>query len=289
MSDDELRDRERALLEEDLARREAELAAVMDLQRERGYTPRASLMRTPPLGFGESASGADPPMDAQEADRYELVAAAKRPLSSPEDIQETIRRKIRQTAPCRPVGDAPPIGGILTVAPIMGPAEDAVADSDKLCQNGAGCLGLSSSASLFDKIQTAMRGIMEAVRANTSKLNKAEVASIRYLGSEILAAAGTLNIRLIDEEAWLHRAGPGPLLGHTNFQANASAPSREYATVLKTRGKEVPKPPPQGPVMAVYPSDVTAAPKNATETKAALKACVNPAELEIQEDTADYY
>lgn len=47
----------------------------------------------------------------------------------------------------------------------------------------------------------------------------------------------------------------------------------------------MPKSSPYGPVIAVYPSEATAAPKNAAETKAALKARVNPADLEIQVST----
>ncbi|KAI8419673.1 hypothetical protein MSG28_008366 [Choristoneura fumiferana] len=107
MDEDEDAQTEQQLVLQEKARKEEELKVLEELLAE-GYEspvhPRFTLARTPPSSFGPTPSSSLAPGDGGSQ-------SAKRNLTSPEEVQDAVRRRVEAR---RRGNIAPPIGGILT-------------------------------------------------------------------------------------------------------------------------------------------------------------------------------
>ncbi|KAI8433291.1 hypothetical protein MSG28_015345 [Choristoneura fumiferana] len=107
MDEDEDAQTEQQLVLQEKARKEEELKVLEELLAE-GYEspvhPRFTLARTPPSSFGPSPSSSLAPGDGGSQ-------SAKRNLTSPEEVQDAVRRRVEAlpSAPAVHSGPHPPI------------------------------------------------------------------------------------------------------------------------------------------------------------------------------------
>ena len=250
-----------------------------------GFAPRKSLARTPPQGFSASVGGAEAEaeVEAEAAGvrglRTQPVSPpygtpsggpSKRPLSSPLEAESAaLRRRTGRT------DGAPPVAGILTGAP---PQAGGGAVSQPVTAKPA-ALAEATVEGLTGLATSATQGIMDAVRAKTSRLNKDEVAAIGAHTERLSAVIAHMAVRLAAAEAKLSVQPPAVV-------PTAQPKGNTYANMLKLpqhrepieMGERV-----EGPVLAVYPAaDKTGEIKSADETKAELKKAIDPAKLFVQ-------
>ncbi|KAJ2937176.1 hypothetical protein O0L34_g19156 [Tuta absoluta] len=146
-------------------------------------------------------------------------------------------------------------------------------------------------------------GIARNIKSSSSKLNKAEIADIACLTQEITSLFMALTLRLKDAEDRAIRAeltlsldrakqqqqqqqhanavpARGPIATHSSGPSKATA---TFADILRMTG-QASRPKPQQPAMtvAIYPAEGNDKVKTAEETKALLKASVNPQEIGVQ-------
>lgn len=290
---------EERIAEEQALLRKIEEEMEEAVETECAFRPRLSLARTPPGGFGPAPQVMEEEgmaVEIQEevpevADRQEEIVRkgrSKRPLTSPEEVQETVRsRLMRRSA----VEDVPPISGIA-----QGSTSTAARAEPR--EQPAGCATEASSGNdlmnasteeLVSMSVTASSGIMQAVRAKTSKLNKDEVASIGLHTDKMASVVMTLVARVAGLQAKLMAAeGKAHMVAsQRGGEISGGVPVTQvpqYADVLKFRRDQVkPKPVNQGKVITVYPVAVgeEGTLKSAEDTKALLQKAINPRVLGV--------
>lgn len=286
MADDDEGGRHRRLIREEFSRRSEELArkqeeldALLELGAEAGFTPRASLARTPP----------DSP--ALITMPTAVAGPSKRPLTSPEDVQEAVRRRTQLNK----MSGVPPIGGILSSSQVT-PKSGATVDltgSQPVWRPADDASGLAAmnKIQLLDAVHTAVKGIAAVANA-ANKLNMADKGSISGHSQDILAVVSALELRLADAE---HQVTALKLKCTTmeleaaiprttgNLPVKPMASQDSYAARLKLpKGKSefTPIPAPMGPVLAFYPACDKL--KTAEDTKTELKKAIQPSQMEVQ-------
>ncbi|KAH9628491.1 hypothetical protein HF086_015766 [Spodoptera exigua] len=269
-------------VEDRIRRKSQELMDLMTLREEQGgFTPKATLARTPPQGFSTPLST----IVGTEEDRLPL-AGEKRALGSPEEVQEVLRRRFAATRGGR--ADVPPMGGLLTRQADPGPASP---EPEAIIAAGSGLedpLAVAPTEQLAGLATGSTRGIMEAVRGKTSKLNKDEIATIGAHTERLGAVITHLIMRLVAAERAAERAAAGQaaMRASTGFAPVApSAVPITFADALRL-GKgsaPVPIPRPAGPSVAIYPAEGHREElRTADDTRRLLRTAVKPQELGIQ-------
>lgn len=245
---------QRSLIEQELHNRELELEALREIGRESGFAPRASLARTPPQGFST------PPVFIASG------LGSKRLLSSPEEVQEAVRRRV-QTRRAEPSAAPPSSSSGSDQVPLQlleAPVERLVS------------LATSSTS-----------GIMGAVKCKTSKLNKDEIAAI----GQHVDAVGSVITHLVTRLAAAELRAARAETGARNLPQRVAPPGQEpqlvrsYAGAIKLGRNSNPLPIPArlGPAVAVFPAeDQVDALKTADDTKRALKVAIDPVGLGIK-------
>lgn len=291
-------------MEEVIRERSAELQMLLEMQREGGFTPRSALARTPPQGFSTPLGVLDGEGDGEELP----MAGEKRVLSSPEEVQEAVRRRLAATRRGR--GEAPPLGGLLARPRGAGTSSPTTSTTDelqkvdeeaggetapRLVQTGQ-CMGAAPAVDLGpgDPLATApveqlagiatgsTRGIMEAVRSRTSKLNKEEISLIGAHTERLNAVITHLLMRL----AAAGRVAPEDIDGRAGqVQPVGPVAARSFASALKLGRNMAPVPISgrEGPILVIRPADDQKGTiKTADDTRAALKKHIDPAKLGLQ-------
>ena len=279
--DEDAQAKEKALIEATIRAKEEELQALDELRREGGglFQPRLSLARTPPQAFST------PPLSLMDSSppcaETPLLpqAGEKRHLASPEEVQEAMRRRVANRR-----REVPPIGGILAAEAAQPRREEcAVAATASAVQLGEADSLVAASVELLAGLATSStRGIMEAVRSKTSKLNKDEIAAIGAHAERLGAVVTHLTLRLAAAEAAMQRradAAPGPACPADGVVvrsfANALRLGRDSAPVPIARAP--------GPSVAIYPAEHQKENiKTAEDTRRALQTAVQPALLGLQ-------
>ncbi|CAK1602621.1 unnamed protein product [Parnassius mnemosyne] len=265
---------ERQLIEDELARKQAELEELEQMRREAGFTPRSSLRRTPPQGFST------PPVP------YSIPAAAstsmaKRPLTSPEDVQETVRRRVAEKRSA-----IPPVSGILS-RPISDPSSGSDNPTPSTSTDSSSGISTLDKVALMEKVHAALKGIATVANAS-NKLNLADKTTIGSLSQDILAYVATLEIRLGEKEQEvtacklkcaqleLSVAQTQTLSAPPFPYAASSVPSADsYAARLKLpKGKPPLCVQSKGPAVIVYPNNDSI--KSSDDTKTELQKAVQP-------------
>ncbi|CAB3258317.1 unnamed protein product [Arctia plantaginis] len=282
----------RRLLEEQMTAREEEMRVLEEMSAEAGFRPRQSLQRTPPSHFRHSSSDQDQQPTA-------ATASGKRPLASPQEVQEAIRRRIQ--AARRPA--APPVGGILSApiptrptSPECSPQPRMLAGAERTVQGATQRTAVTEQGPvdvdladapaqrLAGMATAATKGIMEAVRSKTSRLNKDEVAAIGAHTERLSAVIAHLAIRLAAAKA-ASSSTVGSLQTRTSGSDAKGTGVVSYSDALKLRKGAVPMPIPKrlGPAVVIYPSEETREEvKTAEDTKRLLRSAVDPSKLGVQ-------
>ncbi|KAJ2937437.1 hypothetical protein O0L34_g18628 [Tuta absoluta] len=154
-----------------------------------------------------------------------------------------------------------------------------------------------STAEVYSATARLCGGITRNIKSTSSKLNKAEIAEIACLTQEMTALFMALALRLKDAEhradkaeAELAAAQEKARAHEIMVPAQVPAPAQlqgpsvpSFASILRMSG-QASRPIPQQPGMsvAIYPAENNDTIKTAEETKAHLKASVNPRELGVQ-------
>ncbi|XP_047040083.1 uncharacterized protein LOC124644637 [Helicoverpa zea] len=254
--DSEAERRQRALLDAALAENAAELEALRELSREVApFTPRQSLARTPPQG--QQSVTPVPELCQERTSAGELLpnAGEKRLLSSPEEVQEAVRRRILSSK------EVPPIGGLI-VGPSPAPAtpQDTAPHQDQASKVTPLKDLINASVECLAGLATAStQGIMEAVRSKSSKLNKDDIASKGAYTERLSAVITHLTVRLASAESAarrpvaVHEVMPpaGPVT--QTLSCDVAAPN--YAAVLKMpKGRPLVALEKKGPAVIFYPN-----------------------------------
>ncbi|VVC87289.1 unnamed protein product [Leptidea sinapis] len=164
------------------------------------FTPRRSLARTPPGGFGSVE---------------ELRGAEKRPLQSPEELQEALRRKLE---------------------PSTSGSNEGSSRAMKEC----------NTEELIEFANMTGSEIMAAATGNSSKLNKADIGLISTQVQRLTAVVATLAGRLAKAKECAHTTTREPDRSETKSYAS---------TLRTGRTTTQPKPQGMGSVLAVYLAD----------------------------------
>ena len=253
------------------------LGHFMEAEEGAGFAPRRSLARTPPQGFSATALGAEGEFGET---RTQAVSPAygtpstqptKRPLTSPLEAESlAMRRKTGRS-------DAvPPMAGILTSAPTVAAPEQGMG---QLSTVRIDSLAEATVAALTGLATSATQGIMDAVRAKTSRLNKDEVAAIGSHTERLSAVIAHMAVRLAAAEAKLAAqpivAAPPTQPREVTYANMLKLP--QYKEPVEMGARE------EGPVLAFYPAaDKAGEIKSADDTKAVLKKAIDPAKLFVQ-------
>lgn len=149
---------------------------------------------------------------------------------------------------------------------------------------------------LIQLVHSAVENI--TTTANSSRLNKADIANIGILGQRIIAAVATLELHLAEAEMERTRAEArcatmkcalmekcAPISAPTgNYSAGPEGNIISFAHAVRTgRTTSQVLPADKGPVMAIYPAvghEETL--KSADDTKNALKSYIDPAKINVQ-------
>ncbi|CAG4983664.1 unnamed protein product [Parnassius apollo] len=121
------------------------------------------------------------------------IPTAKRVLTSPEDVQEAVRRRVAEKKSVHP-----PVSGILT-KPIPDPASTSGNASRFSYPDGSSGISVLDKVALLERVHTALKGIATVANAS-NKLNLADKTSIVSLSQDILAYVATLEIRYGEKE-----------------------------------------------------------------------------------------
>uniref|UniRef100_A0A2H1VP52 SFRICE_041618 n=1 Tax=Spodoptera frugiperda TaxID=7108 RepID=A0A2H1VP52_SPOFR len=292
LSEEEAQQLAQETVAREIADRSAELQALLDLQ-EVGFTPRSALARTPPQGFST-------PLGTLEYAEGRVTAAAaaagatagKRGLSSPEEVQEAVRRRIAAVRMGRK--EVPPMGGIQLRAARSPspPCSEQGAEEEAPTENWVGPADPVTSApveQLAGLATASTKGIMEAVRGKTSKLNKDEIAAIGAHTERLGAVVTHLLLRLATAE---REPAVAREKGRENLNQEAprhippaGGPVRSFANTLRLGRDNAPVPimRPPGPAVVIFPAeDQKERLKTAEDTRRALRTAVQPAKLGIQ-------
>ncbi|CAK1553928.1 unnamed protein product [Leptosia nina] len=266
-------------VEEILRRKERELQLLEEITREAGFTPRASLRRSPPPSAGVVPLVITP-----------VAGTSKRKWDSPEELEEELRRRVR-AAPVRGA-NTPPLGGILAGEQELEPVSAMPAEEERA---GGAEVAMSevdheaSTGLLVERANKAGEALMAAASSSTSKLNKADIAAIGTQVQRLTAIVATLGAKLGEERLRAHKlesALAQASAATTTGLAPASGPTihRGYADVLRVGGGATkPKPAEAGKVLAFYPKPEAAEKlKTADDTKAALKSGLDPRALGVR-------
>lgn len=266
------RRREELLFEEEMRKREEELLLLEEMRSESGFAPRKSLARTPPQRF---STPFNTPQHQHSRERSPPLVAAplpgeKRALSSPEDVQEALRRKVQSRKALRIDVAAPPICGLLTTTPTEDRTERTKMEVDELTK---------ASVETLTGIATAStRGIMKAARDKASRLNKDEVAAIGAHTERLTAVVAHLAMRLAAAEAKLEAPGyrppvatpTTPMPARTSYAETLKLPTAKPALAIERKG----------PAVLFYPNSDNI--KSSDQTKKELQEKVRPAAQGIQ-------
>lgn len=252
------------LIMREVRRREEELQALEELRREScyatGFTPRRPLARTPPSRFSSGQVSSEPETTATTT----ATAAAKRMLSSPEEVQEAVRRRVQARRAQEEDREERTQQAL--------PPTPAATEGDLDVEEDATPTRLASMATNHTK------GIMEAVRAKSSKLNKDEIAAIACHTERLSAIITHLVVRLAAQKT-------APVQPAHTPAAMMGPPMAPYAAALKLgkKSQPVPIPPCPGPTVAIYPAeDQKEIIKTAEDTKKVLRSAMDPSSLKVQ-------
>lgn len=295
MDEDERLRRQQQLISDELSRKELEIETLKEMMGEpvedSPFKPRASLARTPPGSFSPAAQGSRTPQQPISSQ------PSKRVLSSPEEVQEAVRRRTAKKSA------APPIGGILTsgpAAPSVGKPEEqpAVGSTKRVTSTPApvpkkpttqtgtataiaedGLPGLGT-IDLLEKVRLAVKGI-SAVAMAANKLNMGDKSAIAAHGQDILAVVGALNIRLL--EVANENTAMRLQVSKMELQAASGAPPAvataepitSYASKLKLpKGRPELSLEQRGPTVIFYPNSEVL--KSSEDTKKELQRNIKP-------------
>ncbi|CAB3252397.1 unnamed protein product [Arctia plantaginis] len=283
----------RRLLEEQISAREEEMKVLEEMSAEAGFRPRQSLQRTPPSHFGHSSPQQDQQLTA-------ATASGKRPLASPQEVQEAVRRRIQ--AARRPA--VPPVGGILSApiptqptSPECSSEPGTLSGAERTVQGATQGIAVSEQGPvdvdladvpaqrLAGMATAATKGIMEAVRSKTSRLNKDEVAAIGAHTERLSAVIAHLAIRLAAAEAASSSTVGSSLETRTSGSDAKRTGVVSYSDALKLSKGAAPMPIPKrlGPAVVIYPSEESREEvKTAEDTKRLLRSAVDPSKLGVQ-------
>lgn len=284
--------RHREFLQELTDRKMEELDAVLEMSAEAGFTPRRSLARTPPTVYSTPLALPATPAQPQ-------LQAGKRLLSSPDEVQEALRRKIcgkRQEKSA-----ALPVSGILTTSPGPAPKSPArpgvvpppppvsgvSAAKTLFREEDQDPMAEASVAQLVSIATSSTKGIMEAVKAKSSRLNKEEIAAMGAYTERLASVITHLTLRLAEAEKrtadTIRAQEVAPPTAPTREGVQmAAGPPVTYADRLRMGARSTPKPVPGGPTLAIYPVEKDGVLKTAEDTKAFLQKTINPTALGIQ-------
>lgn len=296
MADDDDGESFRAAIDAELSKREEELRCLEELREGIGFTPRNSLMRTPPGGF-QAASGSIPPIreECLPPDSPVAPSGGKRPLSSP---QESQGRPTRSRMAAR-TGEAPPISGILAavaapgVVRVLGsssPPPGSPPEASSTPNKGTG-LAAMDKTQLIDQVYQSVKGISGVANA-TNKLNMTDKGLIAGYSQDILAVVAALTTRMAELEHQLiakdlrvatlelQRAGESaaPVRNHL---ATDGVRTVDYAAILKLpNGKPRVAVEQRGPAVLFYPNSEDI--KSSDATLKELREKVQPGQKGIQ-------
>ncbi|KAF9797172.1 hypothetical protein SFRURICE_000432 [Spodoptera frugiperda] len=293
LSEEEAQQLAQETVAREIADKSAELQALLDLQ-EVGFTPRSALARTPPQGFSTplgTMEYAEGRVAAAAAAAAAGATAGKRGLSSPEEVQEAVRRRIAAVRVGRK--EVPPMGGIQLRAARSPspPCSEQGAEEGAPTEKWVGPADPVTSApveQLAGLATASTKGIMEAVRGKTSKLNKDEIAAIGAHTERLGAVVTHLLLRLAAAERRAADSAGRVLLGgeeRLRQQEAAPAAPRSFASALKLGRGAAPVPIAgrEGPVLVIRPAEEHRDKlKTADDTRAVLKKSVDPAKLGLQ-------
>ncbi|KAL0858751.1 hypothetical protein ABMA27_011224 [Loxostege sticticalis] len=268
------------LIDDEVARKKEELRVLAEMAAEAvTFKPRQSLVRTPPSGLSTP-----PPLEQLQ----EQSVGPKRPLGSPEEVQDSVRRRInerRQVLAAQPrpstSSSVPPpqIAQQTRPAPSVAPAEVGLAAKSKV--------------QLLDMVHAAIKGIAQVTNAS-NKLNIGDKTTVASHSQDILAIVAALELKYAELEhqltatklqvahaeldlskRLLSTSGPGPA-------QPASLPAvPSYAGALKLPKGKAPIPvQQQGPAVIFYPADEAI--KSSEDTKKTLQQAVKPSTAGIQ-------
>ncbi|KAJ2937502.1 hypothetical protein O0L34_g18647 [Tuta absoluta] len=199
----------------------------------------------------------------------------------------------RTSAPSANPSEGVPSG---VLPPVLSAVQDPSKNKEK-AKVEAGRTGPMSwsTAEIYSASVKLCGGITRNIKSSSSKLNKAEIAEIACLTQEVTALFMALTLRLKDAEhradkaeselaAALEKARAHEIMVPAQVPAQPQGPSvPSFASILRMSG-QASRPIPQQPGMsvAIYPAENNENIKTAEETKAHLKASVNPRELGVQ-------
>ncbi|KAH9628484.1 hypothetical protein HF086_015759 [Spodoptera exigua] len=163
---------QRRLLEQVMEQKAEELQVLAEMRREGDFTPRKTLARTPPQGFSTPME----PVEFMSPQTPLTVQAEKRLLSSPEEVQEAVRRRLGAKRGRN--------------------AEQPAAAAAEQPKSG---LAAMTKTELIERAYEAVK-IISGVANAANKLNMADKTAISGQGQDILAVVAALNVRLAEAE-----------------------------------------------------------------------------------------
>ncbi|KAH9628490.1 hypothetical protein HF086_015765 [Spodoptera exigua] len=149
-----------------------ELQVLAEMRREGDFTPRKTLARTPPQGFSTPME----PVEFMSPQTPLTMQAEKRLLSSPEEVQEAVRRRLGAKRGRN--------------------AEQPAAAAAEQPKSG---LAAMTKTELIERAYEAVK-IISGVANAANKLNMADKTAISGQGQDILAVVAALNVRLAEAE-----------------------------------------------------------------------------------------
>lgn len=225
------------------------------------------------------------------------LCVQKRGLTSPEEVQDAVRRCIAAKRAAK--ANVPPIGGIQKASPSPAPPAQQTQQMQQQQQQQETMavvaplaveeerdpLAVAPVTTLASMATASSKGIMDAVRSKTSRLNKDEVAAIGCHTERLCAVVQHLTLRLIEAENRARAAPPTSLAGGILAQQQQQRQSYAGALKLSQRADLVPIRGATGPAIAIYPAEgATTTLKTAEDTKAALKKAIDPAKIGVNID-----
>ncbi|CAG4985884.1 unnamed protein product [Parnassius apollo] len=134
-----------------------------------------------------------PPVQQSTSTAAASIPTAKRVLTSPEDVQEAVRRRVQEKKSVHP-----PVSGILT-KPMLDPASTSGNASRFIYPDGSSGISVLDKVALLEMVHAALKGIATVANAS-NKLNLVDKTSIASLSQDILAYVATLEIRYGEKE-----------------------------------------------------------------------------------------
>ncbi|KAI5643311.1 hypothetical protein NE865_04729 [Phthorimaea operculella] len=275
----------------------------MSLCRSPPHTPGGTLL---PQVAGDFPAGTPPGAASVLDDSLGLTAATtnkKRALPSPESGALVAKRVSSALPPIAGITGGGP-QGLPGVLPPVTATNTGGNDGEGHPKSKTDDVMEWSPAQIYKACTRLCSGITRNVRANTSKLNKVEIAEIGCLTQEIQGLFMGLTIRLKEAEgravaaetalmasekalaAEKQKGSQQPQLGQNPIPQMGAGPmenTTSFSSVLRMTGQASrPKPQQPGATLAIYPMEGDSQVKTADDTKALLKKSVDPQALGVQ-------